>query len=131
MMKGLIKYLLMLGVVLFSACLQLSALAGIFINELQDTGFTSIGSQSNGEQNFYTFTCHREKFKHRLSAILFENEEEDDQITSKKRSEDGNFIAVSTRILASLVTDGKTPLPYLCFSKGTSHRYLLFQVFRI
>lgn len=130
MIRAQIKFILLTGVVLFSICLQLSALTYAFSNQLQNEEHNSIVSTQNSKVIIYTSAYKKEELKSQIAALLFENQEEDES-ASKKRLKDRSYIIVFNQTFDSLFGYGVKPLPHVFFSNITSHRYLLFQVFRV
>jgi hypothetical protein len=123
------KFALSLVILLLSGCMQLPAYA----LTKSHSGQASIGASEKSVQNFNGVSPGKEQQKHSLHEFLFENEEENESESFKKRLANNNCSAghIFTKTSIKFLSCAKIPSRYQHFPVSASCRYLIIQVFRI
>ena len=122
-MKALIKYLLFTCIVLFGghsfayAHANHSSISYSSVKNLQESANTK--SISSG----------REKENDELTALFVDDDDDDESISLKKHAESGHYFNSIFSAPTFSVFSAAVKKSY--FSNTASHRYLIFQAFRI
>jgi hypothetical protein len=130
-MNAPLKFALSLVILLLSGCVQLSAYASSSTKSYSGQSSSEVSEKSVQFSN--GLSSSKEQQKHNVHEFLFENEEENESESFKKRLANNNASAnyIFTQPSIEFLSCTKIPSRYQHFLFSASYRYLIIQVFRI